>query len=115
MIALYIAATLFALVNMGAEFARDVMMMQQNSYRIDRYRRWLNQSGDTTSIMRLIALVVIFIAASLFSVDVVWMSLVAVDGLVNSIILLRRKYKKPLVYTPRVKRILAVMWVLRLL
>ncbi len=114
MIALYIAATLFALVNMGAEFARDVMMMQQNSYRIDRYRRWLNQSGDTTSIMRLIALVVIFIAASLFSVDVVWMSLVAVDGLVNSIILLRRKYKKPLVYTPRVKRILAVMWVLAL-
>ncbi|MDE6484322.1 MAG: UDP-N-acetylmuramoyl-tripeptide--D-alanyl-D-alanine ligase [Duncaniella sp.] len=112
MIALLIAATLFSLINVGCEFARDVMMMQQNSYRIDRYRRWLSQSGDTTSIMRLISLVVIFIAASIISIDVVWMSLVAVDSLVNSVILLRRKYKKPLVYTPRVKRILAVMWIL---
>lgn len=112
MIALLIVATLFSLINVGAEFARDLMMMQQNSYRIDRYRRWLSQSGDTTSIMRLISLVVIFIAASIISIDVVWMTLVAADSLVNSIILLRRKYKKPLVYTPRVKRILAVMWIL---
>ncbi|MDE6582982.1 MAG: UDP-N-acetylmuramoyl-tripeptide--D-alanyl-D-alanine ligase [Duncaniella sp.] len=114
MTALFIAATILSLINVGAEFARDVMMMQQNSYRIDRYRRWLSQSGDTTSIMRLISLVIVFVAASIFSIDIVWMSLVAVDSLVNSVILLRRKYKKPLVYTPRVKRILAMMWLLAL-
>ncbi len=115
MIALYIAATLFALVNVGAEFSRDVMMMQQNSYRIDRYRRWLDQSGDTTSIMRLVSLVIIFLTAAFVKIEVVWMSLIAVDSLINSVILLRRKYKKPLVYTARVKRILTVMWILTLL
>lgn len=115
MIALYIAATLFALVNVGAEFSRDVMMMQQNSYRIDRFRRWLDQSGDTTSIMRLVALVIVFMTAAFFRIEVVWLSLIAIDSLINSVTLLRRKYKKPLVCTPRVKRILAVMWVLALL
>ena len=115
MIALYIAATLFALINVGAEFSRDVMMMQQNSYRIDRFRRWLDQSGDTTSIMRLVALVIVFITAAFFKIEIVWLSLIAIDSLINSVTLLRRKYKKPLVYTPRVKRILAVMWILALL
>lgn len=111
---LLITALVLSLINTGAEFCRDVMMMQQNSYRIDRYRRWLSQSGDTTSIMRLVSLVVVFITAAIISFDIVWLTLVAVDSLVNSVMLLRRKYKKPLVYTPRVKRILAMMWVLAL-
>ena len=90
---LLITALVLSLINTGAEFCRDVMMMQQNSYRIDRYRRWLSQSGDTTSIMRLVSLVVVFITAAIISFDVVWLTLVAVDSLVNSVLLLRRKYK----------------------
>lgn len=100
---------MIVIVNVGAEFARDVMMMQQNSYRIDRYRRWLSQSGDTTSYMRLIALVIVFMAATVQNPWILMNCIIGVDALINSVILLRRKYKKPLVYTPRVRRIISVM------
>ena len=30
------------------ELKRVLMMFQQNSYRIDRYRRWLSTSHDST-------------------------------------------------------------------
>ena len=35
------------------ELRRDLMMLQQNSYRRERYLRWLKASGDTTSMMRI--------------------------------------------------------------
>ncbi len=112
MMILSIIVLLIVLVNVGAEFARDVMMMQQNSYRIDRYRRWLSQSGDTTSYMRLVALLIVFMSFSLLKPWYIMCGAIGLDSLINSINLLCRKYKKPLVVTPRVRRILAVMTVL---
>lgn len=46
---LYTVAALLGLGNLAVELRRDLMMFQQNSYRADRYRRWLSASGDTTS------------------------------------------------------------------
>mgnify|MGYP000013662931 CR=1 FL=1 len=50
---IYILTALAALVPFPAELKRDLMMLQQNSYRNDRYMRWLRASGDTTSVIRL--------------------------------------------------------------
>ncbi|MDO4319202.1 MAG: UDP-N-acetylmuramoyl-tripeptide--D-alanyl-D-alanine ligase [Bacteroidales bacterium] len=97
--------TLAALVT---ELRRDLMMFQQNSYRIDRYRRWLGESGDTTSVWRLIGLVVFFIALSSLSKPVVSLALIGIFAASRWLTLARVKYKKPLVWTARAKRIYTV-------
>ena len=48
---LSILATLLAVWCYVVEFRRDLMMLQQNSYRNERYNRWLHASQDTTSVM----------------------------------------------------------------
>jgi len=91
------------------------MMLQQNSYRNERYSRWLHASQDTTSMMRLVSGAVVLASMSTLSVSVVGMTLIAVVSLVNAVTLSRRKYKKPLVMTQRAWRIFAVMIVLSLI
>ncbi|MDE6334585.1 MAG: hypothetical protein K2L77_08070, partial [Muribaculaceae bacterium] len=49
------------------ELKRDLMMFQQNSYRCSRYRGWLNESKDTTSLWRLAGMAIWFIALSSLS------------------------------------------------
>lgn len=44
-----ISLIVIAVINLVMEMKRDLMMLQQNSYRNERYRRWLSTSGDTTS------------------------------------------------------------------
>lgn len=104
-----------ALVAVVMEFRRDLMMLQQNSYRNDRYNRWLSQSQDTTSTMRLVSGAVVLASLSTLSVPVVSLCLVAVTAAVNAIILGRRKYKKPLVMTNRARRLFTVMFSLAML
>ncbi len=48
-----LAVAVLAAVDMSAVFARDLMMFQQNSYRGDRYVRWFEQSGESTSLGRI--------------------------------------------------------------
>lgn len=105
LIILTVAAALCCLVT----FSRDLMMLQQNSYRNERYSRWFSQSGESTRtgrIMGCIALMLLlipsippFAAATVGIIITVW----------ESISLLRKKYKKPLVWTARAKRIYGVM------
>ena len=38
-----------SLLDMWAVYARDLMMLQQNSYRRERYYRWFSQSGDVAT------------------------------------------------------------------
>lgn len=87
------------------ELKRDMMMLQQNSYRRERYLRWLDQSGDTTSATRILGLIIFFAGMSLFSV--MWASslLMVLFGAVTASKLLKAKYKKPLVWTARARRI----------
>jgi len=84
----------------------DLQMQQQNSYFNSRYSKWLKQSGEAISPKRLVAL------AALLGVCTTWaaqswlvVSVVAAALLILGIVLLRKKYKKPLVFTKRVGRI----------
>lgn len=65
-IAIYIAAALASLFLFTVELRRCLMMYQQNSYRDERYRIWLRESGDTTSGRRLCGLILFFLALSPF-------------------------------------------------
>ena len=109
---LSILATLLAVWCYVVEFRRDLMMLQQNSYRNERYNRWLHASQDTTSVMRLVSGAVVLASMSTLSVPFVGMILITVVSLVNIVTLSRRKYKKPLVMTQRAWRILLTMLVL---
>lgn len=96
-------------VNFVFEFKYNLQMLQQNSYRNERYMRWLNSSGDTTSINRLLTMVLIF--AMLYLNNAAW--LCAIPALFVSGLHIKKlataKYKKPLVFTSRAKRIFATM------
>lgn len=96
----------------AAEMARTLMMVQQNSYRPERYRRYLSASKETTSTPHLLGWAVLF--ASAVSGMPAWLSLamMAVYSGVMAARLLRARYKKPLAWTPRARRIYETMWFL---
>ena len=104
-----IIAIVLAAICVIYEFRRQLMMLQQNSYRNERYNRWLSASQDTTSTMRLISGAAALAALSTLSIPMVSMGLVAIVSIVNIFSLAGKKYKKPLVMTNRAKRILGVM------
>lgn len=100
-----------ALVALWLNFKRDLMMLQLNSYRNERYARWFSTSGESTAVLRLVIIAVLFcmvgtlmpfVAASLIAVVVMMWIVIA---------LARRKYKKPLVWTNRARRIFVTMWI----
>ena len=97
--------TACAALSLAAELRRDLMMMQQNSYRIERYRRWLRTSADTTSWPRLAGMIVALAALVAFGTDRIGMTLIGAFALGNIWYLSTRRYKKPLVMTPRARRI----------
>lgn len=89
-------------------YRRDLMMLQQNSYRNERYTRWFNTSGESTQPIRLIgciALFLILVHTIPFGISGM-LSAIAVTGCMAY--LLTRHYKKPLVMTRRATRILLV-------
>lgn len=104
-----------AVVSLWFEFRRQLMMLQQNSYRNERYMRWLSESGDSTTVMRLITGAVVLAALSTLSVPVVSICLIGIISIVNTFNLANRKYKKPLVMTRRAVRINVMQWALTLL
>ncbi len=100
-----LCAAVIVAFNLIVELKRDLMMLQQNSYRNERYRRWLRTSSDTTRPVRLCAAAAaLFAMTSLvpFTAGVGAVTLVAVWSLTK---LLRIRYKKPLVWTKRAGRI----------
>ncbi len=107
-----IIASLLAIGCLVCEFRRDLMMLQQNSYRNERYNRWLRASQDTTSVMRLVSGAVALASMSTLSIPTVSLAFVSVTATVNIILLEEKKYKKPLVMTRRVWRIFIVMLLL---
>lgn len=101
---------IIAVIALVFEFRRQLMMLQQNSYRNDRYSRWLSTSQDSTSAMRLVSGAVLLASLSTLT-PAIWISagLICAVSLTNTIILARKKYKKPLVMTRRASRILLTM------
>lgn len=106
-IILYSIVAVLALANLWLEMRRDLMMLQQNSYRNERYTRWLKSSADTTSGWRLGGLVVFFICLFPMATHNAAMLLVALFCGWHSGALLRagQQYKLPLKTTPRVMRL----------
>ena len=103
------ACALIATANTAKEYQRCLMMLQQNSYRSERYRRWLRQSADSTSVTRLVGMAVFLVAMVTWSTTDWSMAMMMLFGLLNVVALSRVKYKKPLVWTARVKRLYGVM------
>lgn len=112
---IYILTALMALVPFPAELKRDLMMLQQNSYRNERYMRWLRSSGDTTSVIRLMGIVVLLFLLTPMVPPVVSMPCAFLYcGCVTGR-LLGAIYKKPLVWTNRAQRIYSVQTALTLI
>ncbi len=87
---------------------RDLMMLQQNSNRNDRYSRWMTESGESTRVSRLVAIACFFITFLRFVPDVFSLALISLVSLWCGVALLKAKYKKPLVFTNRAIRIYSV-------
>lgn len=98
-IIIYAVCGIYMLLN----FKYDIQMLQQNSYRIPRYWRWLR--GNMGSAWRLTDVALLFLLMSTLLDVRLSALLVTFVLIVKSIILFRRKYKKPLVFTKRVWRI----------
>lgn len=90
----------------------DIQMLQQSSYRIERYWRWLQ--GNYSSAWRLIDLALLFLLFSTLLTPMFNMLIVGLAALTKLFIIFTRKYKKPLVFTKRVWRIYSVAAILSL-
>lgn len=84
-------------------FKHDIHMLQQNSYRLERYWKYLK--GDMGSAWRLVDVAVLFLIFSRLlplSVSLLILSMVCI---IKIGLIFRKKFKKPLVFTNRVWRI----------
>ncbi|MDE7396296.1 MAG: UDP-N-acetylmuramoyl-tripeptide--D-alanyl-D-alanine ligase, partial [Muribaculum sp.] len=113
-IATMVACAIFliiAIINIAMEYRRDLLMLQQNSYRPERYMKWLRTSGDTTSVIRILSYAcVLALASPDIRIILTGIAGFTIISLCNICILARKKYKKPLVWTARAKRIYATIW-----
>lgn len=97
------------------QLRRNLMMLQQNSYRRERYMRWLRASGDTTSMSSLMSLIILLAAPNGLRSHVlpyIVLAAMIVFGIVRTVKLARAKYKKPLVMTGRARRLYVTQLVL---
>lgn len=104
--------TLFAIcgIYMILNFKFDIQMFQQNSYRIPRYWKWLK--GNLGSTWRLTDVACLFLIFSTLLTPPLSALVVTLVVCVKTAILLKRKYKKPLVFTRRVWRLYSVTAIL---
>ena len=110
LIAIYVVCGFFLILN----FKPDIHMLQQNSYRIKRYWRWLEQ-GNFIPARRLVCVALIFLLMSTLLHPLLNILITAIVSLLLCWPILTAKHKKPLVFTPRVKRIYWVTSVLALI
>lgn len=88
------------------------MMLQQNSYRNERYMRWFNQSGESTTVGRIAVCIGLFMLLVYNIPFFVGAVVAAIITAWQGISLCRKKYKKPLAWTNRAKRIYGTMLLL---
>lgn len=96
---IYLIVTVYVILNLK----HDIQMLQQNSYFLSRYWKWLKT--DIAYGWRLIDLAMIFLLFSTLLSTGLNCAIIACVCLWKIWNLKNRKYKKPLVFTPRVKRI----------
>lgn len=102
-IAIYAVCAAYMVLN----FKYDLQMFQQNSYRPDRYMKWLRP--DLYDGWRMVDLCCVFLLCASQLLDIRLAALiVALVCLSKMFIIFRRKYKKPLVFTKRVWRLFSL-------
>lgn len=88
-------------------FKHDLHMLQQNSYRISRYWRYLSGS-DISSMWRIADVAILFIVFSRLLGVSLALLFTAIFCVCKIGLILKKKFKKPLVFTPRVWRIYTI-------
>ena len=92
--------------NLAVMLKYDMQMMQQNSYRNERYIKWFKQSCDSVNMHRLLLMVCLMAGGStLFQSSPYVQIIIAIALVCNAVSVLRKKSKKPLVFTKRVRRL----------
>ncbi|MBQ4279210.1 MAG: UDP-N-acetylmuramoyl-tripeptide--D-alanyl-D-alanine ligase [Rikenellaceae bacterium] len=99
-----VAAMALLLFYVAVAAKYELQMLQQNSYRVRRYWKWLR--GDLMSMRRLIDLLILGVLL-VWGANPVVAVLAGVAMAARALALLRRKYKKPLVFTARARRLYA--------
>lgn len=109
-IVIYVVCALYMALN----FKYDLQMFQQNSYRPDRFWRWLKPNiGSSWRLVDVACLFLMMASPQLLDYRLAAL-LVAITALSKTFVLLRRKYKKPLVMTRRVWRLYGLTLLLSL-
>lgn len=108
---LFLSCVAAFLIPTGLALIDSMHFFQLNSYRFSTHSKWLSENFNKYLSHYLFA--VIILIASLFSYRVdIKMGLAALMFLVAAFVERPKKAKKPLVYTPRVKRMFATLAVL---
>lgn len=99
----FILLSILSIVNLLLELKHDMQMLQQNSYRNERYIKWIRMSDCTSEMSRLIAMAIL---AMLCAFWFTWSQIIAAVVLIFLIIKkAKKRYKKPLVATHRIWRL----------
>lgn len=109
-IVLLVATTLYV----GVALKYELQMMQQNSYRNNRYWNWMVKNGDSSSPRRLTLYFLFLTTCTRFTPAIVH-PIIALVLLILAIRELRMKYKKPVVFTRRATRLYIASWVVALI
>ncbi len=108
MIYLAIAAIILVAITAALQIKRQLMMFQQNSYRPERYALWRKEARESTRPDRLISIILLFMCLVTMVPSVVAVGATIIFALWMGRSLATAKYKKPLVFTMRARRIYGV-------
>lgn len=108
MLTFVIVTAVVSVFAMLLQLKRELMMLQQNTYRNDRYSHWIKQTKESTTYDRLLGWLILFFVLWAYRHMAWCLGLMLIFAVGNIYRLLRAKYKKPLVWTARAKRIYVV-------
>lgn len=108
LIVIYVVCGVYMLLN----FKHDIHMLQQNSYRIPRYWKYLKD--DIGSTWRLVDVALLFLVFATLLDLRLSLLIVGMVCLSKIFLIFKKKFKKPLVFTKRVWRIYSTTCVLAL-
>ena len=107
-LALDILLAVSAMIYMVFVVKRDLQMLQQNSYRNERYKKWLDMNGEYTTTSRMVCMVIGLLLMTSFA-QFEWFGvvklIVAIALIGMTVSLAKKKYKHSLVFTKRVWRL----------
>lgn len=115
MISIAISAIVVVAFAAALQIKRQLMMFQQNSYRPERYALWRKEAGESTKADRLIAVILMFTCLVPSVPSLVYEVAAMLFAIWQGYRLLSAKYKKPLVFTMRARRIYVVALALEII